>query len=56
MGMALDPSAISRTPEAIRAMGDALSAKSGLYATIPFDQPDAMKHFRRVVVPAAKRY
>lgn len=55
MGMALDPSAITRTPEAIRAKGDVLSAKSGLDATIPFDQPDAMKHFRRVSVPAATR-
>ena len=48
MGMALDPSAITRTPLAIRQMGDVLSAKSGLDATIPFDNPDAMKHFRRV--------
>jgi 2,5-furandicarboxylate decarboxylase 1 len=55
MGMALDPSAITRTPEAIRAMGDVLSAKSGLDATIPFDQPAAMKHFRRVAVPAPAR-
>lgn len=54
MGMALDPSAITRTAAAVRAMGDVLSAKSGLDATIPFDQPEMMKHFRRVGVPAVQ--
>ncbi|MBX3521182.1 MAG: UbiD family decarboxylase [Xanthobacteraceae bacterium] len=53
MPMALDPSAITRTPEPIRKMGDVLSTKAGLDATIPFDQPDKMQHFRRVSVPPA---
>ncbi len=53
MGMALDPSAISRTPPAVRASGDVLSTKAGLDATIPLDQPEWVGNFRRVRVPEA---
>lgn len=53
MGMALDPSAISRTPPAVRKLGDVLSTKAGLDATIPLDIPERIDAYRRVRVPAA---
>ncbi len=53
MGMALDPSAISRTPPAVRQLGDVLSTKAGLDATIPLDAPERIDAYRRVRVPDA---
>lgn len=53
MGMALDPSAISRTPPAVRQLGDVLSTKAGLDATIPLDVPERIDAYRRVRVPDA---
>ena len=51
MGMALDPSARARTPAPVRKMGGMLSTKTGLDATIPFDQPELIEGYRRVKVP-----
>ncbi len=53
MGMALDPSALARTPAAVRKNGDVLSTKVGLDATIPLDPPELVHTYRRVSVPPA---
>jgi len=53
--MALDPSAINRTPEAVRNTGEVLSTKSGLDATIPFDQPELMSSYERVAAGPLKK-
>ncbi|MBI3374158.1 MAG: UbiD family decarboxylase [Betaproteobacteria bacterium] len=48
MAMALDPSALARTPPALRKNGDVLSTKVGLDATIPLDPPEKVASYRRV--------
>lgn len=53
MAMALDPSALARTPPALRKNGDVLSTKVGLDATIPMDPPELMASYRRTSAPPA---
>ena len=51
MAMALDPSALARTPPALRKNGDVLSTKAGLDATIPLDPPELVASYRRAAPP-----
>ncbi len=51
MAMALDPSALARTPPSLRKLGDVLSTKAGIDATIPLEFPDRIDSYHRAEVP-----
>lgn len=53
MATALDPSARARTPQAVRQLGDMLTAKVGIDATIPLDAPELIDTYRRPRIPEA---
>lgn len=51
MATALDPSAKARTPHALRQLGDVLSAKAGIDATISLEHPELIDSYRRPRIP-----
>lgn len=53
MATALDPSAKARTPQTVRQLGDVLSAKAGIDATIPLEFPELVDSYRRPRIPDA---